>query len=91
MQAGGPTSGAKLLETRIERGKETLWGGEQLQEAIAQGRTLDALNVQAGDRIEVPEKGGGTSVQTTESWFRIVSLVITLPIAIFGLFQFFKR
>jgi protein involved in polysaccharide export with SLBB domain len=89
MQAGGPNATAKLLETRIERGKETLWGGEQLQQAIAQGRTLDALNVQAGDRIEVPEKGGAQA-QNTESWFRIFSLVITLPIAIFGLIKLFK-
>jgi protein involved in polysaccharide export with SLBB domain len=87
MQAGGPTQSAKLLETRIERGKETMYGGEQLQEAIAQGRTLDALSLQAGDRIVVPEKGTAAGTQST---VQLISLLVTLPVAIFGLIKIFK-
>jgi protein involved in polysaccharide export with SLBB domain len=87
MQAGGPTAGSKLLQTRIERGKEVLWEGEQLQQAIAQGRTLDALSVQAGDRIVVPEKG---TAQSTQATIQLISLLITLPVAIFGLTKIFK-
>jgi protein involved in polysaccharide export with SLBB domain len=87
MQAGGPNTNSKLLETRIERGKDILWGGEQLQQAIAQGRTLDALSVQAGDRIVVPEKG---TTQSTASTIQLVSLLVTLPVAIFGLVKLLK-
>lgn len=87
MQAGGPSVTAKLLETRIERGKETLWGGEQLQQAIAQGRTLDALNLQAGDRIVVPEKGSAAGTQST---VQVISLLVTLPVAIYGLIKILK-
>ena len=87
MEAGGPTTTAKLLDTRIERGKETLWGGEQLQQAIAQGRTLDALSLQAGDRIVVPEKGTTAGAYST---VQVISLIVALPVTIFGLFKIFK-
>ena len=54
MEAGGPTREAKLQDLRVERGEERIWTGELLQEAVIQGRTLDHLNIQAGDRIVVP-------------------------------------
>ncbi len=54
MAAGGPTREAKLQDLRVERGDERIWAGELLQEAVIQGRTLDHLNIQAGDRIFVP-------------------------------------
>ena len=64
-----------------------LWGGEQLQQAIAQGRTLDALNLQAGDRIVVPEKGTAAGAQST---VQVISLLVTLPVAIYGLIKILK-
>jgi len=54
MQAGGPTREAKLQDLRVERGDERIWAGELLQQAVIQGRTLDHLSIQAGDRIFVP-------------------------------------
>jgi protein involved in polysaccharide export with SLBB domain len=54
MIAGGPTPTSKLDDLRIERGTTNIWEGELFQEAVIQGRTLDHLNVQAGDRIVVP-------------------------------------
>ncbi len=59
MLAGGPTGDAKITSIRIERGDDRIWGGDPLQEAISEGRTLDQLNLQAGDRILVPRSGGG--------------------------------
>lgn len=56
MRAGGPTQNAELTKIKIERGDRELWKGETLQEAIVQGRTLDQLSLQTGDRIVVPEK-----------------------------------
>jgi len=55
MEAGGPRDNANLTSIRIERGNERLWSGEELEQAIIEGRTLDQLYVRAGDRIVVPE------------------------------------
>jgi hypothetical protein len=57
MAAGGPTKAAKQKELRIRRGDEVIWDGEALQAAIVQGRTLDQLNLRAGDEIEIPGRG----------------------------------
>ena len=51
---GQPSPGAKLEDMKIRRGKETIWDGEALQNAIVQGRTMDQLSVRAGDIIEIP-------------------------------------
>lgn len=60
MVAGGPASSADLEALRIERGSERLVGGDQLQEAMREGRTLDQLNLQAGDQIVLPEESTGS-------------------------------
>jgi polysaccharide biosynthesis/export protein len=54
MMAGGPTREANLTNLRIERGSSAIWEGSLLQDAVIQGRTLDQLNIQAGDRLMVP-------------------------------------
>lgn len=59
MVAGGPGGSADLERLRIERGQTELIAGEQLQEAMREGWTLDQLNMQAGDQIVLPERGGG--------------------------------
>ena len=79
MQAGGPTGTARLLEMRVLRGRETLWDGDRLQQAIAEGRTLDALSLQAGDRIEIPVQSN------TANYLYILQILVSLPLAIVGL------
>jgi protein involved in polysaccharide export with SLBB domain len=61
MMAGGPGRGSNLEKLRIDRGSDTLIEGEDLQLAILEGRTLDQLNLRAGDQIYLPEatRGGG--------------------------------
>jgi polysaccharide export outer membrane protein len=54
MQAGGPSAGARLTEIRVERGSETIWDGEALQQAIAEGRTMDQISLRAGDHLVIP-------------------------------------
>lgn len=54
MTAGGPLVGADINAIYIERGGERIWKGAYLQQAIADGRTLDQLSLQAGDQIFVP-------------------------------------
>ncbi len=59
MLAGGPAGSANLDNLRIERGTTTILEGAAMQEALHSGRTLDQLNVQAGDQIVLPEKKAG--------------------------------
>jgi hypothetical protein len=59
MMAGGPASDADLEKLRIERGSDRILQGQTMQDAIRQGRTLDQLNLQAGDQIYLPRKGQG--------------------------------
>lgn len=54
MLAGGPAQHAELTKIYVERGGDRIWGGEALQAAIIEGRTLDQLSLRAGDRIIVP-------------------------------------
>jgi protein involved in polysaccharide export with SLBB domain len=56
MMAGGPTGSAQLEKTRIERGRDVIWTGERLREAIIEGRTLDQISIRAGDNILVPDR-----------------------------------
>jgi len=79
MLAGGPTHEAKLENLRIARGPQRVWEGQALQRALADGKTLDQLNLQAGDRIEVPAK----SSWFTESTLRAVTLLLTIPVAVY--------
>jgi protein involved in polysaccharide export with SLBB domain len=53
--AGGPSGNAAIDRIHIERAGQVIWEGMALQENIIAGRTLDQLNLQAGDRIVVPE------------------------------------
>jgi len=56
MAAGGPDRTSDLEKLRIERAGETLWDGPLLQAMLVDGRTLDQLNLRAGDQIVLPER-----------------------------------
>lgn len=58
MVAGGPAGSANLEKITIKRGDQVLWDGDRLRQAVIGGRTLDQLNVRAGDSVYVPEKKG---------------------------------
>lgn len=59
MLAGGPTPGARLTAIRLERGDDPIWDGTALQQAIAEGRTVDQLSLRAGDHLVVPADSEG--------------------------------
>lgn len=59
MTAGGPLPTAKLASARVDRGGRRVWEGAALREALAQGLTLDQMNLRAGDELHVPLDGGG--------------------------------
>jgi hypothetical protein len=84
MMAGGPTGSANVTEIRIERGEQMIWEGDPLQQAIIEGRTLDQLNLRAGDRIFVPGGSGGGL-----GWLRTVSVLVAIPVSIAALVRIF--
>lgn len=53
MEAGGPNSEADINKTEIRRGTEVLVDQSNTRRAIAQGMSLDMLDVHAGDEIRV--------------------------------------
>jgi protein involved in polysaccharide export with SLBB domain len=59
MTAGGPAGRADISRLAVERGGRVVLDGQALQRAIIDGRTLDQLNVRAGDRIMLPERRPG--------------------------------
>src|SRR5437879_13526211 len=52
--AGGPTKDAEMKKLKLERAGKTLWEGDEFRRAIAEGRTLEDLRVQAGDQLLEP-------------------------------------
>lgn len=83
MSAGGPSPMAQLDKIRIERGKDRIWSGEDLQRAITEGRTLDQLSLQAGDRIIIPERSAGGR------WSAILQTVGITVSAVYALLRIF--
>lgn len=58
---GGPRGSAKLEKSSIKRAGKEIVSAEAFTLALREGRTLDQLNIQAGDEIRVGDK-------TTRSW-----------------------
>ena len=85
MVAGGPTPSARLQRLRIERAGTAIWSDDMLQQALAEGRTIDQLNLRAGDVVTLPRKGGGF----TEGTVRTISMILAIPVAIYGLIKLF--
>jgi protein involved in polysaccharide export with SLBB domain len=76
MMAGGPRENAAVDQATIRRGVETIWDAERLREALIQGRTLDQLNIRAGDGIQVPAQRSRFSY--VRSAFVVVSAVASV-------------
>ena len=56
MTSGGISQAADLSKIRVERDRKTIWEGEPLQQALAEGRTLDQLSLRAGDMLVVGQQ-----------------------------------
>ena len=78
MSAGGPAGNADIEQIRVRRGQDIVWEGELLQRAMIEGRTLDQLSLQAGDRIMVPQDRPGLFEGGV-----IRTLLVTIPPALY--------
>ena len=83
--AGGIAGPADMDKIRVERGQEILFEGEFLQTVITQGRTLDELSIQAGDRFIIP----ATVARNPLAFMQTIQILLTLPVTIYGLVQLF--
>ena len=81
MAAGGTMQEANLSRLRIERDGKPLWEGKALQQAIAEGRTLDGAGLVAGDQVIVPRRGGSNAGEV----LRLVGVLVTIPVTIYTL------
>ena len=74
--AGGAQGGADPGQIRVERGEEVVWSVEELLVPVAEGRTLDDLGLQPGDRIilRVPNTGALSSVGRTAQSFAFLMI-----------------
>ena len=75
--AGGPGAGADPGQVRVERGTDELWSVEELLAPVAEGRTLDDLGLQPGDRIIlVPAGGSEVQAQILQQTIRTFSFIM---------------
>jgi protein involved in polysaccharide export with SLBB domain len=64
LSAAGVAAGANLEEVTIRRSGEVLWDETAVAEARRQGRTLDQMNLRAGDEFDIPAQTAGAGWAT---------------------------
>ena len=52
----GPTGESRMGSIKVQREGLLLYGGDEVQRAIAQGLTFDQLGLRPGDEVYIPEK-----------------------------------
>jgi polysaccharide export outer membrane protein len=85
MAAGGTMQEANMAKLRIERDGTAIWEGKALQQAIAEGRTLDDAGLVAGDQYVVPRRGA----TSTGDVLRFGGYLLTIPVTIITLTKIF--
>lgn len=78
MSAGGIQAGAEFKRSKVLRGQDRLLEKEDFTKALADGRSLDQLNLRAGDVIEVGEKPAHNTYQTVQTIAIIPGLILGL-------------
>lgn len=81
MSAGGILSGAEFKRSIVHRGEERILEKEEFAKALADGRSLDQLNLRAGDAIEV----GVKPVRNTYATISTIAIIPGLILSIYGI------
>ena len=87
MAAGGLAATARAGEALVERSGQDVLSPGAFRRAMTLGRTLDQLDVRAGDRIVVPERGAGLG--GAEGPVRTLALLLSLPLTVFAVSRLF--
>ncbi|HWP38052.1 MAG TPA: polysaccharide biosynthesis/export family protein [Gemmatimonadales bacterium] len=85
--AGGASPTARTDRIRVERNNVAILEGAEVENALREGRTLDQLGIQAGDRLVVPQRGAGLG--GIEGPVRALSIILTIPLSVIALTQIF--
>jgi protein involved in polysaccharide export with SLBB domain len=83
--AGGIGNGSDLKRSEILRGEEPILDGERFQAAITEGRSLDQLNLRAGDVIKVAQ----VTKRDLFTTLRTVAIIPGLILSTYGLGKLF--
>lgn len=83
MAGGGMTRDARFDRARVVREQDLILHDAEIQRAIGDGRTLDALGLRSGDALQIPRR------PDQESRVRILGALVALPIAVYGLVRLF--
>jgi protein involved in polysaccharide export with SLBB domain len=81
--AGGLTREARLQKMRVERDGAIVLSGRDLERAVRRGRSLDALNLRAGDQVYIPRRAGFTRAA------EVITLLASVTTAIYALIHIF--
>lgn len=73
MTAGGFAANADVTRIRVLRDRKAIWEGRALQQAIAEGQTLDQMSLRAGDHVVVEAGAPGSRFSTMRT------LILSLP------------
>lgn len=85
MVAGGTTTDARLNDLQVKRGASTYISVKDSRKALKEGRTLEQLDVQSGDEINIPVKRK-VSPQTV---FQILFFVSSIFFAVVNFLKFY--
>ncbi len=83
MAAGGLTTSARIERADLVRANEVFAETAPTRSALSQGRTFDALELRSGDALRIPRR------PDQESRVRIITGLVTLPLAIYGITRIF--
>ncbi len=83
MFAGGPSGNANLDQMRIERIGDRLWEGDELRVVLAEGRTLDQLNLRGGDELIVPQRSTSSIWGSVARWGVAVATSVAFGVRLF--------
>ena len=78
MAAGGPAGGIDPANTVIQRAGVAIMTRDAFRQAVAEGKTIDQLNLRAGDEIVVGGQRGGQSRGVLSVMLPILSGVVSL-------------
>lgn len=78
MEAGGPTGNADVNKTTLDRGEDELWSDDEMREAIVSGKTLDQLNVRAGDALVVGERSRHNFIEILRAGGVVLGIALSI-------------
>jgi protein involved in polysaccharide export with SLBB domain len=81
MSAGGILAGAEFKRSIVKRGEDRILEKEAFTKALADGRSLDQLNLRAGDIIDVGQKPAHNTFATVQT----IAIIPGLILGVYGI------